>query len=36
MAKQLYYHKCDQASENQAYVHILIFEKYQFELFNAT
>jgi len=27
---------CDQARENRAYGHILIFEKYQFELFNGT
>jgi len=27
---------CDQASKNWTYVHILIFEKYQFELFNVT
>ena len=28
-------HICDQAWENRSYLHILYFEKYLFEIFNA-
>jgi len=33
---KLYIGKCDQASENRPCGHIYIFEKYHFEIFNAT